>query len=56
MHTSRNLKYYSIIFLFLSTFTTAWPWPRWLPELDSLIVRQNSGDGTSASKFPNTSQ
>lgn len=48
MRTSRNLQLYSIIFLFLSTFTAAWPWPRWLPELDVLIVRQDSGNGTTA--------
>lgn len=53
MRTSRTLQLYSIIFLFFSTFTAAWPWPRWLPELDSLIVRQNSGNGTT-SEFPNT--
>ena len=55
MHTSRNLQLYSIIFLLLSTFTTAWPWPRWLPELDSLIVRQDSGNGTTG-EFANASQ
>jgi len=49
MRTARNLQLYSIIFLFLSTFTTAWPWPRWLPELDSLIVRRDSNNTTSAS-------
>lgn len=48
MHASRNLQLYSIIFLFLSTFAAAWPWPRWLPELDSLIVRQDSGNSTTA--------
>jgi hypothetical protein len=43
MQTSRHLQLYSIIFLYLSTFAAAWPWPRWLPELDSLIVRENNG-------------
>ncbi len=54
MQTSRNLQLCSIILLFLSTFTTAWPWPQWLPELDTLIVRQNN-DQSSTSKVPNNS-
>jgi hypothetical protein len=46
MRTSRNVQIYSILFLFLSAFTTAWPWPRWLPDLDALIVRQDSDNST----------
>jgi len=52
MRASRNFQLCSIILLFLSTFTAAFPWQRWLPELDSLIVRQES----SSSKSPKASQ
>ncbi|KAH8596848.1 hypothetical protein B0O99DRAFT_618782 [Bisporella sp. PMI_857] len=47
MRASTNLPLYSLILLFLSTFAVAWPWPRWLPELDSLVVRQDSGDSAT---------
>ncbi|KAH6684211.1 hypothetical protein B0J14DRAFT_555196 [Halenospora varia] len=49
MRAARNLQLYSIILLFLTTFTAAWPWPRWLPELDTLVVRQNNQNSNSAS-------
>lgn len=50
MRAARNLQLYtSIILLFLSTFTAAWPWPRWLPELDSLIVRADNESQNSTS-------
>jgi len=48
MRASRNLQLYSIILLFLSTFTAAWPWPRWLPELDSLVVRQDDNKSSKS--------
>jgi len=48
MRASRNLQLYSIILLFLSTFTAAWPWPRWLPELDSLVVRQDDNNSSKS--------
>lgn len=47
MRTSRS-QLFTIIFLVFTTFTTAWPWPRWLPELDALVVRQESSDQPSA--------
>jgi hypothetical protein len=50
MQTSRNIHLYSILFLCLSTFAAAWPWPRWLPELDSLIVRQNNNSESHPNK------
>jgi len=56
MRTTRSLQLYSIILL-LSTFTAAWPvWPRWLPELDSLVVRADSNNSTTieASKATQT--
>jgi len=40
MRTSRNLSIFYVLFLVFSTFTAAWPWPRWMPELDALIVRR----------------
>ncbi|TVY75684.1 hypothetical protein LSUE1_G009140 [Lachnellula suecica] len=42
MRTSGSLQLYSILLIFLTTFSAAWPWPRWLPDRDSLIVRQDS--------------
>jgi len=48
MRASRNLQFYTIILLFLSTFTAAWPWPRWLPELDSLVVRQDDNKSSKS--------
>jgi len=50
MRTSTNLHLCSVLLLLLTTFTAAWPWPRWLPEIDSLIVRQeNNQNSNSAS-------
>ncbi|KAI9738119.1 MAG: hypothetical protein M1818_005547 [Claussenomyces sp. TS43310] len=41
----------SLVLLFLfATSTSAWPWPRFLPELDALIVRETSE--TSATATP----
>ncbi|KAH8895086.1 hypothetical protein GQ53DRAFT_77040 [Thozetella sp. PMI_491] len=39
----------AVALLSLSTIASAWPaWPRWLPELDSLVVRDDSsGSSTS---------
>jgi len=49
MRAAGNLQIHAIILLFLTTFTAAWPlWPRWLPDLDSLVARQNSGSGSSS--------
>lgn len=50
MRASQTFNVYSVFLLYLITFATAWPlnWPRWLPELDSLIVRQASGNSTTA--------
>ncbi|PBP20275.1 hypothetical protein BUE80_DR008895 [Diplocarpon rosae] len=49
MRSSQHLQLYSILFLFLATFSAAWPWPNWLPGLDTLVVRQDSGNQNSAS-------
>jgi hypothetical protein len=38
---------FSLLLLALATFTTAWPWPRWLPELESLVVRQENNNQQS---------
>ncbi|RDL32099.1 uncharacterized protein BP5553_09501 [Venustampulla echinocandica] len=47
MRASGRLQLYSIILLFLATFTAAWPWPRWLPDLDTLVVRADPSDSPS---------
>jgi len=49
MRASNTLHLYSVIFLCLATLTAAWPWPRWLPEMDSLIARQDSGNNSQNS-------
>jgi hypothetical protein len=43
--TSQNLLLYTTFILLLSTFAAAWPWPRFLPEIDALIVRRQD-EGT----------
>ncbi|KAF8865825.1 hypothetical protein BDZ45DRAFT_683818 [Acephala macrosclerotiorum] len=50
MRASQSFQLYSILLLYLSAYAAAWPiWPRWLPELDSIIVRrQNSNNTTTA--------
>jgi hypothetical protein len=50
MRASRTLSIYSIFLLYIATFAAAWPlnWPRWLPELDSLIVRQDNSNNTAS--------
>ncbi|KAJ5043118.1 uncharacterized protein L3040_004503 [Drepanopeziza brunnea f. sp. 'multigermtubi'] len=37
-------QFFSLLFLFLAGLSAAWPWPEWMPEMDSLIVRQDTGD------------
>lgn len=56
MRASRTFQLQSIVLLYLTAFAAAWPlqWPRWLPDLDSLIVRQDSG-GNSTATGPTTS-
>lgn len=48
MRISRSLQLYSTLFLFLSVLTSAWPWPRFLPDIDSLIVRRQDGGSSSS--------
>ncbi|KAF7957962.1 hypothetical protein EAE96_003529 [Botrytis aclada] len=52
MRAQRSFQLYSIILLCFSTFVAAWPWPRWLPEMDSLIVAR--ADSSSSSAAENT--
>ncbi|TGO53350.1 hypothetical protein BCON_0125g00160 [Botryotinia convoluta] len=52
MRAQRSFQLYSIILLCFSTFVAAWPWPRWLPEMDSLIVAR--ADSSSSSATDNT--
>ena len=45
MRATQHMQIYSVLLLCLfSTFSAAWPWPKWLPELDSLVVRQNDNE------------
>ncbi|KAF5879228.1 uncharacterized protein Bfra_006434 [Botrytis fragariae] len=48
MRAQRSFQLYSIILLCLFTFVAAWPWPRWLPEMDSLIVARADSSSSSA--------
>jgi hypothetical protein len=48
MRISQSLQLYSTFILLLSVLTSAWPWPRFLPDIDSLIVRQQGGDSSSS--------
>ncbi|KAG0648604.1 hypothetical protein D0Z07_5595 [Hyphodiscus hymeniophilus] len=52
MRAAQNIQLYSLVLLLLSTFTAAWPWPRWLPDVDSLVVRQNDNSDQSSSSSP----
>ncbi|CZR59244.1 related to AGA1 A-agglutinin anchor subunit [Phialocephala subalpina] len=48
MRASRSFQLYSILLLYLSAYAAAWPiWPRWLPELDSIIVRRQDSNTTA---------
>jgi len=55
MRASQHLQLYSILFLFLSTFAAAWPWPKWLPEMESLVVRQDNGNDNGGKSTSNAS-
>lgn len=48
MISLRPSQLFTAVLLFLTTFTTAFPWPNFLPDIDSLMVRQNDNDGSSA--------
>lgn len=49
MRASRSFQLYSILLLYLSAYAAAWPiWPRWLPELDSIIVRRQDNNNTTS--------
>ncbi|KAG4034320.1 hypothetical protein MFRU_003g02900 [Monilinia fructicola] len=54
MRAQRSFQIYSIILLCFSTFVTAWPWPRWLPEMNSLIVVRADDNSSSSSAADNT--
>ncbi|KFY07395.1 hypothetical protein V492_07175 [Pseudogymnoascus sp. VKM F-4246] len=41
MRSTSSFLIYATFIVLLSTFTAAWPWPSFFPEIDSLIVRAN---------------
>ncbi|ESZ93023.1 hypothetical protein SBOR_6594 [Sclerotinia borealis F-4128] len=50
MRAQRSFQLYSIILLCcFFTFVAAWPWPRWLPEMDSLIAARADDSSSSSS-------
>ncbi|KAH7393598.1 hypothetical protein BKA64DRAFT_695960 [Cadophora sp. MPI-SDFR-AT-0126] len=57
MRATQHMQIYSVLLLCLfSTFSAAWPWPKWLPELDSLVVRQDNNESSSTRATPTPSQ
>lgn len=48
MRKSQSLHLSAILVFFFSALTSAWPWPRFLPEIDSLVVRQQDNNPDSA--------
>src|SRR5271170_3951462 len=48
MRISQSLQLYSTLLLFLSVLTSAWPWPRFLPDIDSLVVRGGNGQSSNS--------
>ncbi|TGO91382.1 hypothetical protein BPOR_0029g00050 [Botrytis porri] len=48
MRAQRSIQLYSIVLLCFSTFVAAWPWPRWLPEMNSLIVARADSSSSAA--------
>ncbi|OIW33705.1 hypothetical protein CONLIGDRAFT_188889 [Coniochaeta ligniaria NRRL 30616] len=56
MKTTLSVGQLATIALSLSPLAAAWPsWPRWLPDIDSLVVRQDdssSSNSTSATASP----
>lgn len=39
MRSTTSFLIYATFLALLSTFTAAWPWPSFFPEIDSLVVR-----------------
>ncbi|TAQ86281.1 hypothetical protein B7494_g5402 [Chlorociboria aeruginascens] len=54
MWTPRSFQLLSSL-LFFSTFTIAYPWPKWLPELDALVLRQDTTSSSSTTTAQKTS-
>ncbi|KFZ18193.1 hypothetical protein V502_04219 [Pseudogymnoascus sp. VKM F-4520 (FW-2644)] len=50
MRSTTSFLIYATFLVLLSTFTAAWPWPSFFPEIDSLIVRAD--DNQSSSETP----
>jgi hypothetical protein len=51
MRTSRGFLLYSTFLVLFSTIASAWPWPKFLPDLDSIIVRR-AGKKNVRSAYP----
>lgn len=52
MRTTTSILITTTFLLLLSTFASAWPWPRFLPEMDAIIVRRQDADSSSQSSKP----
>ncbi|KFY28016.1 hypothetical protein V493_03150 [Pseudogymnoascus sp. VKM F-4281 (FW-2241)] len=46
MRSTTSFLIYTAFLVLLSTFTAAWPWPSFFPEIDSLIVRADDDKST----------
>lgn len=49
MRSTTSFLIYATFLALLSTFTAAWPWPSFFPEIDSLVVRANDAGTLSIS-------
>ncbi|OBT65784.1 hypothetical protein VE03_03297 [Pseudogymnoascus sp. 23342-1-I1] len=47
MRSTTSFLIYATFLVLLSTFTAAWPWPSFFPEIDSLVVRADNAQSTT---------
>ncbi|OBT49111.1 hypothetical protein VE00_00216 [Pseudogymnoascus sp. WSF 3629] len=56
MRSTTTFFIYATFLVLLSTFTAAWPWPSFFPEIDSLVVRANEDQSSSQTSSETTSK
>ncbi|KFY71473.1 hypothetical protein V499_08307 [Pseudogymnoascus sp. VKM F-103] len=56
MRSTTSFFIYATFFVLLSTFTAAWPWPSFFPEVDSLVVRANEDQSNTQSTSQTSSK
>ncbi|KFY00558.1 hypothetical protein V490_01286 [Pseudogymnoascus sp. VKM F-3557] len=55
MRSTTSFLIFAALLVSLSTFTAAWPWPSFFPEIDSLIVRADDDKSNQESSTSETS-